>query len=87
MKISNLSRIPQQVGIILSDGRKGTVRIMAQARRMGLPAGANVDPRWEAVNPGVIIKVADAPAVRPAATALEAQPITEAKASVVTSKE
>lgn len=59
MKISNVSSIPQQVGIVLADGRVGTTRIMARVRMVQLPNGSVVDPRWEAVNPGVITKVAE----------------------------
>lgn len=59
MKISNVSSIPQQVGIVLADGRVGTVRIMARVRGVQLPNGSVLDPRWEALNPGVIVKVAE----------------------------
>lgn len=81
MKISNLSPVPQQVGIVLPDGRTGTTRIMGRVRMLGLAPGAVVDPRWEAVNPGVIVKFAEAtdvklqvptyadPVAKPAATA------------------
>jgi len=57
MKISNVSSIPQQVGIVLADGRVGTVRVMARVRMVSLPNGSVVDPRWEAVNPGIIVKI------------------------------
>lgn len=59
MKISNVSPVPQQVGIVRPDGRRGTVRIMARVRQLALEPGTVVDPRWEAVNPGKIVKISE----------------------------
>lgn len=54
MKVSNLTDIPQQVGIILADGRRTTVRVMSRHRRVDLPKGAVLDPRWVALNPRTV---------------------------------
>lgn len=54
MKISNLTDIPYQVGIILADGRRTTVRVMGRKRRVELPKGAVLDPRWVALNPKTV---------------------------------
>lgn len=73
MKISNLTDIPQQVGIILEDGRRTTVRVMGRLRRVDLPKGAVLDPRWVAVNPKTV-------AAFPSAEEIQEQTAQKAKA-------
>lgn len=51
--VINVSRVPQQVGLILSNGEKSYSRIMARSRAH-IQEGATVDPHWLAMNPGVV---------------------------------
>lgn len=82
MKISNVSSIPQQVGIVLADGRVGTVRIMARVRGVQLPNGSVVDPRWEALNPGVIVKVPEQSDIQLATPSYKSEPVKKEAAPI-----
>jgi hypothetical protein len=55
--VINTSRVPQQVGIILADGSKSSVRLMGRGRGH-LGAGERVDPNWMALN-GASIKTVE----------------------------
>lgn len=52
-KVSNISRLPQTVPIIMEDGRRTTINVMPKSRP-DLPSGSKVDPNWIALNPGCI---------------------------------
>jgi hypothetical protein len=66
--VINVSRVPQQVGLILSNGEKSYSRVMARSRAQ-LQDGATVDPHWLAMNPGVVkITEVQQPAVAQAKT-------------------
>lgn len=66
--VINVSRVPQQVGLILSNGKKSFSRIMARSRAQ-IEDGATVDPHWLAMNPGVVkITETQKPAVPQAKT-------------------
>lgn len=66
--VINVSRVPQQVGLILSNGKKSYSRVMARSRAQIEP-GATVDPHWLAMNPGVVkVTEAQKPAVPQAKT-------------------
>jgi hypothetical protein len=65
--VINISRVAQQVGVLSGTGKKETVRIMARSRA-NLAPGYTVDPRWAALNRGVISVIDETPPVKPAAT-------------------
>jgi hypothetical protein len=48
-KVVNAGRVPLQVGIILANGAKTSIRVMGRGRPE-LPEGAKVDPNWMALN-------------------------------------
>jgi hypothetical protein len=51
--VINVSRVPQNVGLILANGKKAYSRIMQRSRAEIAP-GVTVDPHWLAMNPGVV---------------------------------
>lgn len=91
MKVSNLTDIPQMVGIILQGGIKTTVRVMGRKRRVDLPPGATIDPRWTALNPNVIAAFPSVEemqiAQEPAAPALTPAPAQKQAAAAFTIKQ
>lgn len=52
-KVSNATRLPQDVRIILEDKRVTHIKVMPGSRP-DLPPGAVVDPNWLAVNPKAV---------------------------------
>jgi hypothetical protein len=73
MKVSNTTGVPQQVGILLNDGRKTSVRIMARRRLVQLPYGAIVDPRWLSLNKGTVAMLPEEGDYNPKQVAADAQ--------------
>ncbi len=47
-RVMNTSRVPLQVGIILADGTKSSIRVMGRGRPT-LGEGETVDPTWLAL--------------------------------------
>jgi hypothetical protein len=94
--VINVSRVPQQVGLILANGKKSSSRIMHRSRAEIAP-GSTVDPHWLAMNPGVIrivevparvVKQAKTNSSKPAATAYaKQQAATTNTAATVTSSD
>lgn len=58
MKVINLTRYTQQVGVRHEDGKLDSVRISPQGR-VDLRAGMTVDTRWEQKNPSVVKTIVD----------------------------
>lgn len=49
--VKNVGRIPLQVGIILANGKKTSIRIMQRSPKpVGLPVGSRIDENWLALN-------------------------------------
>jgi hypothetical protein len=50
-KVINTGRVPLQVGIILEDGTKSSIRVMGRGRP-DLAEGVTVDPNWLVLHGG-----------------------------------
>jgi len=62
LQIKNMGRDSLQVGIILKNGKKTTVRVMPRTQKgISLPAGSRVDPYWLATHTSAKILVRDVP--------------------------
>lgn len=49
--VKNIGREATQVGIILEDGKKATIRVMPRTKKpVSLPAGSTLDANWMALN-------------------------------------
>ncbi len=49
--VKNVGRIPLQVGIILANGKKTSIRVMQRSPKpVGLPEGSRIDENWFALN-------------------------------------
>jgi len=81
----NTGRVPQQVGVILPNGKKSTTRIMGRSRGTLAP-GVTVDPNWIALygksikvveqQPVISVAPVSVPAVATATTAAVVAPVT-----------
>lgn len=58
MKVINLTRLTQSVGVRHTDGRLDSVNVVPRGK-INLREGMEVDIRWEQLNPGVIKIIAD----------------------------
>jgi hypothetical protein len=85
--VINLSRVTQQVGIIDGQGRKTSFRLMARGR---VETDYEIDPKWIALNQGVIKVVTltpvvdSTPAAETAPTSTSSKSTEAAKADAVT---
>jgi hypothetical protein len=62
--VKNTGRVAKQVGIILANGKKTTIRVMHRSRKgVELPPGAKIDGNWLALNGKGILVYESAPAV------------------------
>lgn len=80
-KVSNVSRLPQVVDIVLANGKKTSINVMPKARPT-LPTGSKVSPNWLALNPGCVVLIED---VRRKST--EVTPVKEQQAYKASGKE
>lgn len=76
--VKNVGRIPVQVGIILANGKKTSIRVMQRSPKpVGLPVGARIDENWLALNgKNILVKTTEVakstPVSAPAAGPVEA---------------
>lgn len=68
-KVINTGRVPLQVGIILADGTKSSIRVMGRGRP-DLPEGVKVDPNWLVLH-GKDVRVAEEKSIQVAAVAAD----------------
>lgn len=68
-KVINTGRVPLQVGIIMADGTKTSMRVMSRGRP-DLAPGAKVDPNWLALH-GRDVRVVEEKSIEVAAKAVE----------------
>lgn len=57
-KLINVSRVPQQVGVIV-DGVRTSIRLMPRNKGVELDEDTTIDYSWLALNPGVVRVVAE----------------------------
>jgi hypothetical protein len=85
--VKNSGRVPKHVWLIMADGAKASIRVMARTRKpVTLPDGAKVDPNWMALEGQGIIVFEDkvVPVTTEPNTGQQATATVEAEAATTT---